>query len=250
MPKTMLAELATCRASAHYASNNAWRLGCRHPEAVAAHDAWLADHSPHKQRPAAVDEHGNCIAAKHGSHVAWLAGCRCPEAEKARGAYLARHNDIDRARREREYTREYDAEIRKIKRMTGGRLRLDPRKKWQGDRQVGRLTMLFLLDGHSQDATVSELMAAVIKLTGRLVPNGPLRWRPINNMEIGDRLGIDDRHVIRLRARRRQLVSERAQRRLADAQFKAAVAAEAAGRKDRERERHEAAAKRRAEAGR
>jgi len=70
-----------CTAKKHGRSNHAWANGCRHPEAVAAHERVKERNRRSNVRlPAQLDANGNCIAEKHGSARAYRRGCRCSEA--------------------------------------------------------------------------------------------------------------------------------------------------------------------------
>lgn len=225
-------------------TQTAWKLGCRHPGAVAAHEQWLDRKRARRAEAAAGDE---CVASTHGTRYAYeYSGCRCPEAVTARLEHdrVTKRNYRTR-QRQRDYAAEYGAEVESAKRKTGGRLDHDPRRPWRGGKMaVSEVSVLLLMTGVSPgDATMMEKMVALIRLKERRVwDDGEMRkrprWRPLKQSEIVNRTGMAEtvqRHLTRKQA---ELRKTRSLRRLADSQWKVAVAAESAGRKERERERH------------
>lgn len=225
----MTAPTKQCTGDRHTPTNTSWRLGCRHPGAIAAHEKWLAEKKPHTVLPPAVDADGNCVAEKHNSRPAYLAGCRCDPAFAAYEKWRLRKLDNNRNRRARAYSRQFEAEGRRVERITGGRLVADPRRQWRGGRMtVGRSALFWITRGMFLDeATTGERLVAMIRIEGTLVPDTPWSSRPINNMELGERIGLDDRQVYRLRGLRDRLRDQRTRRRLADVRWKAAVVAAA-----------------------
>jgi hypothetical protein len=206
--------------------------GSRHG---ATHDQWLAE-NVHV-----------CGAVRHHTNLAWLAGCRSSAAVAAHEKAVRRKQDADRVRRSREYARQYDSASRKVLRKTGGRLYRDPRSPWRnGKMAVDRNNLWQLMHGVADSPTVGEMVAAVARREHLLVPDSPWTSRLIENIELAKLLKLnDDRQVYRLRKIRERLRGERTARRLADVKWRAAVAAEAPHRKERERAVHEAARKRR-----
>lgn len=229
----MTIQAMQCTGKRHTGSNDAWRHGCRHPEAIAAHEKWLAERKPFSPRPAAVDERGRCVAPKHGTWQAHIVGCRCATAVEAIRMRRERKRHDDRVRRrsaaELEYAREVAAERRAVERRTGGRLLSDPRRPWRGGKMaVRRWSLFWVMRGvFLEEATMAELMVAAIRIDGTPMVDGPYRSRPINNLEIGERLGADDRQVYRLRQLRSRLRRQRTDRRLADSRWRAAIVAAA-----------------------
>lgn len=231
---TVQVEIGTCTAKSHGASQNAWRHGCRHPEAIAAHRKWTADNKPFSLRPAAVGADGECLAPKHGSWQAYVYGCRHPEAVRAWDRRLEGKRAKDRMRRARtaealEQARLYAGDRRRAEKLTGGRLNSDPRRPWRGGKMaVGKMALFWITRGmFIEEATMAELMVAAIRLESVRVVDGPYLSRPLTNLELGARLGADDRQIYRLRYLRARLRSERTQRRLADSKWRAAVVAAA-----------------------
>lgn len=236
-----------CRGKRHTGTHHAWAQGCRHPEAIAAHEEWKRRNRPYEMREPAIDEHGNCVAPKHGTRPAYVLGCRCRAAIRAHEQYLMRKENNRRARKGREYAKQFEAEWRRAQRATGGRLAADPRRAWRGGKMaVGRNSLFWVLRGlMTEEATMAEIMVAMIKLENRQVPDSPWRPRTIQNMELCAFLGVDDRMTYRMRELRQRLRDQRTQRRLADVQWKAAFAAEAPARKARAAEAAERGRERR-----
>lgn len=228
--------MATCPGSRHAATRDAYRHGCRHPEAIAAHDQWLNGHP--------------CTADRHHSNVAWLLGCRSDLAcaahqhavDRKRGENQ-RRMAAERMRRDAARQLAYDQRDRRTYTKTGGRLTRDPRVPWRsGKMLVDRNNLRHLLHGFWDAPTVGEVLAAVAHTETRIVQDSAFRSRRINNQEIADRLHLgDDRRVYRTREMRRRLRDQRTERRLADVTWKAAVVAEAPARAERERAKHEQA---------
>lgn len=224
-------------------TNTAWREGCRHPGAIAAHKQWLE--RKRAEREAIVAADGECRAATHGTRSAYeKSGCRCDAAVTAKMAHDAR---AKRAQRDREYQTEYVAEMERCKRKTGGRLDRDPRRPWRGGKMaVSEASVLLLTTGaHPGDATMAERLVALIRIEGKQVwatygieAKEAAGYRPLLQSEIAQRTGMSETVQRHLRRKRADLRELRTERRLADSKWRVAVAAEAAGRKERERERH------------
>lgn len=233
-----------CTTDKHGDSNMAWKRGCRHPGAIAAHErAKEAEHRREQFMPAAVDDDGNCIAADHTPGIrTYRRGCRCAPTVAAWERNRLRRLSAKRVRREQEYAGEYDRELDRTKRLTGGRLTHDPRRPWRGGRMaVSRVSLWFLVHGYCvRDVTQGERLAAVAILSGTMIEDDA--WYKIGHLmnaaDIARRTGCSEQIARRLTDRRVALRGERAARRLADRQWKDAVVAEAAGRKDREAQRH------------
>jgi hypothetical protein len=231
----------TCRGNRHTGTNEAWRRGCRHPEAIAAHEEWKRTHSPDRMMPAAVDADGNCIADKHDSVRAYRSGCRHPKAIELWERNCQRRDQAKRVRRDIEYAAEFYKEEQRVRRLTGGRYRLDPRREWRkGAMAVDRHNLFMLLHGFIDSPNSGERLAALCRMQGRLVSDAWFKKaRPMFAAEIGDAIGVTEQTALRMARKRKELAGDRARRRLADVQWRAAVAAAAAGRKDAERQRHE-----------
>jgi hypothetical protein len=216
---------------------------------MAAHRVWLAENGKSRKRPAAVDADGNCIAERHGTCKAYIAGCRHPEAVRKYEAYQQRRRDADNVRRDAAQALIWERDSQRAKRLTGGRLTQDPRRPWRGGRMaVDRNNLWMLMHGLIDSPTMMEKLAALNRLDGTLVPSDGWFEAPhvITTTELASRLGCTITGIRSLRKTRADLAGKRAQRRLADVQWKAAVAAEAAGRADRVREDHARAAVERA----
>lgn len=234
-----------CKGKIHTPTNTSWREGCRHPGAIEAHKAWLDRFGDRdRMRPPAVDAGGNCIAEKHNSLRAYRAGCRCPSTVHLwnSGRNVKRKLDPDLLKRSVDYSSEWDREVAKVKRMTGGLLRKDPRRPWRGGMMaVSRNGLVLLLSGFTRGATRGERLAAAIRLQGTLTRSAwcdPLR--PIFQSEIAERIGCTDQTAGRLiKEVWPQLIENRHLRRLADVQWKAAVAQAAPVREAAARAAHE-----------
>ncbi|MET0425017.1 MAG: hypothetical protein ABW046_14125, partial [Actinoplanes sp.] len=189
------------------------------------------------------EQTGQCVAALHGTpHARHKLGCRCPlvSSQVAFAERLARRQagraaaEVARMEADRAYAVEYYEASRRTKKRTGGRLEYDPRQPWRhGSMAVDRVVVDALVQGVRiiGKPTHAELLVAVVRITGRRVTNGPKRSRPINAAEIGKLIGVNDRTVYRLRNDRRKLAEERDARRLADAQYRAALCAAGADRR-------------------
>jgi len=227
-------------------SQNAWQKGCRHPGAVRAHEEWKE--RKRAEREAAADwPEGQCLASSHGTlFAAEVNGCRCPEALRRMDEKRERHARRKRAARERSYALEYEREVRRIRRATGGRLSADPRREWRyGKAGVSSITLMMMLHGFPDNPTRAERMVAIIKLDQQRVRDEhTARMRSMFKGEIAKRIGVTEATVRRLRAERERRRDERHLRRLADAQWRVAHHAhgeQQQGRVERERARHEAA---------
>lgn len=217
------------------ATHDAWRKGCRHPEAVRAHEEWKA--RKRAERAAAVNwPEGQCLAASHGTlFAAEINGCRCPEALRLVDEKRIRQAGSKRECRNREYSVEYEREQQRIRRATGDRLSADPRREWRyGKAGVSSIVVMMMLHGFPDNPTRAERMVAIIKLDGRMVRDEfTARMRPMLKGEIGARIGCTEATVRRLRVERERRRNERTQRRLADAQWRAAHHAHGAERRPR-----------------
>lgn len=235
-----------CKGDYHTGSDAAWRHGCRHPEAVAAHRQWLTDHGGSgRQVPPAVDDDGNCVAVRHGTQGAYFkAGCRHPEALAAYEKYQARRKSAEQRKRDREQIMLWSQDARRAKRMTGGRLSYDPRRIWRrGNMAVDRNNLLMLMHGFVDSPTMGEKLAAMNRLAGTMVAGESWceKAHPITKTEKAERLGISLTGLSALRRTQLRMIESRHLRRLADVQWRVAVAAHSAGRKDQERLDHERA---------
>lgn len=238
----------------HSPTKTAWRNGCRHPGAVAAHDEWIAEKRAQRKRAMSAAA-GECMAATHGTRYAYeMSGCRCPKALAAHRKHAARANDAERARRARDYSLDYSHERMRAKRLTGGRLDYDPRRVWRGGNAgVSTVSVLHVMAGYQIDATHAEKMVAVLRLARRQVwDRGDWKtrphWRAPQDQEIADVIGTSANNISRMRKRPAVLRENRTERRAADARWRAAIRAAAEddpGRKDRERRRHALAAEER-----
>jgi hypothetical protein len=216
-------------------TQDGWSKGCRHPEAIRAHQEWLD--ARRAEREAAVDwPEGQCLARRHGTRYAADAyGCRCPEALLEVDRARARRVENKKAQRRREYALEYEHEERRVRRATGWRLSADPRREWRyGKAGVSSITVMMMLHGFPDSPTRAERMVAIIKLDGRMVRDEhTARMRPMFKGEIAERIGCTEATVRRLRAERVRRRNERTLRRLADAQWRAAHHAHGAERRPR-----------------
>jgi hypothetical protein len=216
-------------------TQNAWSHGCRHPAAIRAHEGWM-DRKRALREEAATWPEGQCLARSHGTrYAAQVNGCRCPEALRAVQDEVDRRVAVGKAARARAYALEYDREIRRIQRATGGRLSADPRREWRyGKAGVSSITVMMMLHGFPDNPTRAERMVAIIKLDGRMVRDEhTAQMRPMFKSEIGARIGCTEATVRRLRAERERRRDERTLRRLADAQWRAAHHAHGAERRPR-----------------
>lgn len=242
-----------CRVAARCSdTQEAWRQGCRHPGAVRAHETWRRNRRGERADALAVyAATGECGAKTHGSRIAYeVAGCRHEEARKAKDRY-----DLERQaakkRRDRALAVASHRDSMRAKRMTGGRLRIDPRRPWRsGNMAVGRVSVSLLVAGWKvPEATEMERMVAILRLSRKtvwdraeLTSKQASGYRTLYMSEIAQRIGVSAVTVRRLRDdARANLRDSRTQRRLADSQWRVAVRAAAADdpdRKLRERERH------------
>lgn len=216
-------------------TQDGWSKGCRHPGAIRAHGEWLAARRAEREAAATWPE-GQCLARRHGTrHAADAYGCRCPEALLEVDHARAQRVENRRAQRRREYSAEYEREERRIRRATGGRLSADPRREWRyGKAGVSSITVMMMLHGFPDSPSRAERMVAIIKLDGRMIRDeNTARMRPMSKGEIGARIGCTEATVRRLRAERERRRDERALRRLADAQWRAAHHAHGAERRPR-----------------
>lgn len=244
---------AACTAARHAGSNEAWRQGCRCPEALAAHNDWLERHrarGSNRLATPAVGADGVCRSELHGTVTAYQRhGCRCPEAVKAWCDDKHRRSNAKRRKRNIELAEAAWREHMRARRMTGDRLSEDPRKPWRGGRMaINRISLWMLIHGYPDNPTMGERIAAVAMLSQTWAS---VAWyeapRRMNGDEIARRIGVSEGTAYRLRKKCAELAAGRDRRRLADRKWKDAVAAAAAGRADAERERHRACAADRAE---
>lgn len=244
---------AACPAKRHAASNEAWRQGCRCPQALAAHQSWLHRHRAgggDRMAPAAVDSSGTCRAAMHNTVRAYQRhGCRCEDAARAWEQDKRKRSLAKSRKRNLELAQQAWHDHVRAQRLTGGRFSADPRKPWRGGRMaVSRINLWALIHGYRDNPTMGELIAA-IALLSECWAN--VAWyeaaRRMNGSEIAHRIGSSEGTVYRLKKRRAELAADRTRRRLADRAWKDAVVAAAAGRAEAERERHAACAADRAE---
>lgn len=216
-----------CTAASHRATDTSWRRGCRCERALIAHQNHLAERRREARETARAARVAGCRASTHGTRYAYQArGCRCPEAEAA-------YRNRTRGRHDRALVRTRD-----------------PRARWRGrQHRVSSISLWMLVRGMVDRPTAGERLAAIAILEQR----GSETLGLLNDAEIGERIGTSADRVRQLRALRDRMRGERAQRRLADAQWKARRAAVATERKEVERRLHEAArevkAQRRADQG-
>jgi hypothetical protein len=197
---------------------------------VQAHEEWKAKggRRSYRRREAAVDAQGRCIAERHGTILAYIDGCRCPESVQKFTARQARYRQARDRERDLRLAHEAFADGRRVKRLTGGRLQYDPRRPFRAGRWRVDGVMVRALAGGARvigTPTHGDLLAAVARLEGWRVPNGPLRSRPATARQIAERIGSTERTVLRLREQRRRLATDRTARRLADARWRAAYVA-------------------------
>jgi hypothetical protein len=170
-----------------------------------------------------------CPTRLHGTYAAWWEGCICKSAAEA----IARYEESRDTPERREHDRALAAEARErelyVKRVTGGRLRIDPRQPWRGRvHKVDRLTVDAMVNGYPMRSTMSEKIAAVARVEHRIVAASPYRARIIQPKEIAKLIGMgSDREVYRIRQARVKLRKKRTERRLADSIWRAAVVAAA-----------------------
>lgn len=228
-------------------TNTAWQNGCRHPGAVEVHRKWVAEKRLQRNIARSAPAEGGCQAATHGTrYAAEVNGCWCPKAIEAK----KRHDERQHlATSYRDYATNYALEADAAKRRTGGRLNRDPRRPWRGGNMaVSGITLALMLEGvlPSDGATARERLVADIKLDSRMVwDRGELwtkevaRWRKLTDTERANIMNCTVTAIKHARNKLRpRLRAERTLRRLADSRWRIAVAEEAAGRKERERERH------------
>jgi hypothetical protein len=216
-------------------TQGAWTKGCRHPGAVRAHEQWMNERQALKEAAKGWPA-GQCLAPIHNTRwAAAVHACRCPGALRAVALDIQRRSTLAKDERARAYALEYDREVRRIERATGGRLSADPRREWRyGKAGVSSITVMMMLHGFPDNPTRAERMVAIIKLDGRMVRDEhTAQMRPMFKSEIGARIGCTEATVRRLRAERERRRDERTLRRLADAQWRAAHHAHGAERRPR-----------------
>lgn len=249
---TLLPNGKVCKGIRHTPTNTSWREGCRHQGAIDAHKQWLVDNGGDRDKilPPRVGVDGNCIADKHDSRRAYRRGCRCERSVKLWEYAGHRRNNRKMVQRGREQAERWDRDARHAALVTGGRFTADPRRAWRGGKMaVGRNNLYFLLHGFADDPTMGERLAAVCLLSETMIedPDWFRRGHLMNPADIARRIGCTEQTAARLLRDRERLAATRAERRLADVKWKTAVRAEAPARKERSREIHLAAAKRRAD---
>jgi hypothetical protein len=170
-----------------------------------------------------------CAAERHGTYRAYVLGCVCPSAQAARVRHDEMRSTPERRERDRRTAQEYDEREAWVLRVTGGRLRLDPRIRWRGKTHaVDRFNVDAMVNGYDVPSTLGEKIAAIARLEGRIVSASAYSWRRIGGLEIAAKLHLsDDREVYRVRQNRKKLAAERTQRRLADSIWRAAIVAAA-----------------------
>lgn len=195
-----------CAGSRHTPTRDSYRLGCRCPGAVGAHEKWRADLKA--ARTAALERFratGRCSARGHDSRRAYdELGCRCPQATELHRETIARKPKRDRSDKEHGYRGAVNYRL-----------------------PVDRINLLLLTAGLRDRPTLGEYLAADVRLSRFRVPDGPFHGRRLETKEIAERLGCTDRTVARARAERIRLRDNRHLRRLQDVHRKAAVVAAA-----------------------
>jgi hypothetical protein len=215
-----------CRGKRHSPTEGAHASGCRCPETLAAHDQFLVQcRVERSQALSAWRVTGRCAARLHGTYYAYeRVGCRCASSIEIYARRADRRSETQRLRR-------------------GSR----PRQKDPTALRypVGRLELTLMLTGGMPDKpNFGEMLVADIYLARRRVPDGLYQSRTPTAHEIADRLGVNERTLLRARADRRRLRAARTRRRLHDVKAKAARVAGAA---ERKQERARAMASRRDE---
>lgn len=229
-----------CTGKVHTGTDHAWSAGCRHADALLAHEE--AKLRKRLQRRVAMAEYkrtGQCGATVHGSAAAYQRGCRC---EDARDIYANSSEGRSVAAMQVKFGHDQLA------------------NPWrQGRMAVSRINLWMLVRGFVDKPTVAERLAAVAILDQRFsrtisdrqpYSNREVVLPRLTNFQIAERIGVGDKAVIQLRAKRADLRRDRALRRLADVRCKAKRAQGAAERKEAERRRHEQAARHKADRGR
>lgn len=193
-----------CDAERHAATKYAYIHGCRCPGALAAHDQYRARRrrSDTAWRLSIRNPDPTCPAERHRrSEEGWQGGCRCTGA-------VAAHNKAVRGRG---------------RRAAAGLAELTAeRDRWRGpDSRVNRISLMFLIDGYpdtdAQGRTINtpaEIMVAVMRLSHR-------RYQ-LDLKGIAARVGLATPTVYHYLGKPARLRGERALRRLADAQWRAA----------------------------
>jgi hypothetical protein len=202
----LIPEDPACAARRHNPTHTSWVDGCRCPGAIAAHNRHLikraVERDQMRQMAATADTDG-CPAAIHGTIRARLVGCTHPEAE-------------------RKYQ---DKQNRKSARlaMMRARERQDVRNRWLQwhgpDMAVSSINLWMLVRGFRDSPTLAEQVAAVIILGQRGRDTGRL-----TTAEIAERIGVSSDQVLKLRSIRAQWRTDRTQRRLAEALYRASRA--------------------------
>jgi hypothetical protein len=185
-----------CRGELHSATEYAWTRRCRCKGALSAHEQAKARRREARRKVVAhFESTGECTASSHDSRRAYTdLGCRCPLAVKLNDAWVAR----------------------KPKKTTRLELFVDGRRL-----VVGRISLMMLMHGYPDNPTPGERIVASLKLSQRIVSDGPRTWRHLTRAEVGERIGVNDRTIYRYKRTVDKLRAERHLRRLADVQRKA-----------------------------
>ena len=185
---------SSCTNDRHGRSQNAWRLGCRCPGALAAHERRLAYEREHRAAIAAAVRAGQegCPALRHAaSENAWTLGCRCAGAVAAHERVKERNRINQAARR-------------------------DPREPWRGAHmQVSEITVQHVAAGLILPGKVNRIEAALAarRLVGTPHRDGTRLMQPL---DAAQRLRVDLETIRRYGKMFGDLRKERTQRRLAD----------------------------------
>lgn len=198
-----MTEMPGCPGLWHGPTNNAWNNGgCRHPEAIAAHQAFLAERRNTARTPRwPSDPRPGCPVLHHDTRYAHkVYGCRCDAAVAARDDANAR-------------TRQLRATGGGTPVHQGAPPRRNPRRKSvpifaDPDMRVSRFNLLLLTSGFIDNPTRGEMMVATLRLSRR----------GLTNTEIAARLGTYGADITRSTRLINELRALRTERRLADAQ--------------------------------
>lgn len=207
-----------CGQATRHTLEQDWRLGCRHPAAVAAHEAFRRRN---RRYVIPVPDESACRATGHDSEYAYTyKGCRA-------AAAIAAHEEVLTSRRDKaRAVRALAIDTRHAARWRTGYGSIDLR--------VDPVVAEMIAAGYRYrgDHSAGTYMVAIIILRRIRVADAayPLAGRPMSCTEISERLGITDREVLRLRALMRRHAAERTRRRLADRKDRDALIARAVSR--------------------